>query len=1347
MKLSIKNKLIAGFLITMLIFLSATIYMADKFQGINLSLNKLVNFSSQKIRLSNEIMIEVLNAGRHEKNILIEKDALKKEDYKRKIDTSLEIIDKKYAELQLLIDENGMRIASKFHILWDNYKPVLDSIISLCLINETQQALELSIGKGQKTRDESLVILNQLIEKNKEDMVRDKAESEKVYNTTISIVALLIIISILISITTAYWIIRSIGKRVLFISNEAQKISNREFTHEKIQDEADDELTVILNSLIDINESFKEVADNANMVASGNYEIDLVAKSENDVLGKSIQKMMESLHKANVENKKYNWLTTGKNQLSENLISDKNIDDLLTSCITFLSNYIQANIGAMYLSDENNESMMLVGKYAFSESQKQTFAFGEGLIGQVAKEQKPILVSGFKDTDVRIVSTVMDTKPNHLFISPVVFEGKTLGVVELGKISAFTETEKEFILSCMESIGVVINSTIAKEKINKLLAESNERGIQLANAKHEIEQQLEGLNEVALVSITDIHGNITYVNDRFVKVSKYEREELIGKNHRILKSGRQPDGLFVGMWKAISAGRIWSGEITNKAKDGTFYWVDTTIIPILNLEGKLERFLSVRFDITKNKEQQEMLKQLNEELREQQEELKQLNEELEEQAQNLKQQQEELQTANEELEEQTQALEQKNKEVEKARYEIEHQARQIELSSKYKSEFLANMSHELRTPLNSLLILSRDLAENKSKNLTEDQVESAEIIYKGGNDLLALINEVLDLSKIEAGKMSLNIEPVNIKQFSEDLYKTFKRHTEQKGLSFHVDLSDKLPVRINTDTQRLNQILKNLISNAIKFTDKGSVSLKFELQEQDKLRISVADTGVGIPQDKQKIIFEAFQQAEGGTSRKYGGTGLGLSISRELAKLLGGEITLQSKSNEGSVFTLIIPLELKDSELNEPRKIQEEKSSAKHEIKKADAPKPVLSHSLIDDDRDNIDEKDKIILIIEDDVKFAEILKKQAKQKGFKCLAASSGEEGLMLAKKHLPHAIILDLVLPGISGHNVLTELKSETTTRHIPVHIVSVEERSLDLIKEGAIEFLTKPVYKEQLDEAFNRIEGFILRKVKNLLIVEDDDNARKAIKKLIGNGDVKCLEAATGKEALDILETETVDCIILDLGLPDISGFEIIKQIKSKREKNTPPIIVYTGRELSKEENSELQKYAESIIIKGVKSEERLLDETALFLHRTINNLPESKQEIISNLYDKEKVFQNKKILLVDDDMRNLFALSKILKEKSMEVIKAENGLVALELLEKNPDIDMVLMDIMMPEMDGYEAMRRIRAQEKYEDLPIIAITAKAMKEDKQKCLDAGANDYIPKPVDVQRLLSLMRVWLSK
>jgi CheY-like chemotaxis protein/signal transduction histidine kinase len=727
----------------------------------------------------------------------------------------------------------------------------------------------------------------------------------------------------------------------------------------------------------------------------------------------------------------------------------------------------------------------------------------------------------------------------------------------------------------------------------------------------------------------------------------------------------------------------------------------------------------------------------------QQEELRQLNEELEQQAQNLKQQQEELQMTNEELEEQTQSLEEKNKEVEASKNDIEQKTKQLEISSKYKSEFLANMSHELRTPLNSLLILSKDLSENRKKNLDDVQVESAEIIYKSGHDLLVLINEVLDLSKIEAGKMSINIEKIALKNFTDNLLRDFRHQAQQKGLELICKLGTDLPEFIHTDAQRLNQILKNLLSNAIKFTEKGSVTIRIDRNTETTLNISVTDTGIGIPEDKQTAIFEAFQQAEGGTSRKYGGTGLGLSISRELAKLLEAEIKLSSELNQGSTFSLIIPLEIHP----------EQESVSTVTVKpvlytpRSENDATFLNYSTIEDDRNTINSDDKVVLIIEDDRNFASILLKQANKKGFKCLSAASGEDGLLLASKYKPQAIILDMGLPGIKGQQVLHELKVNPSVRHIPVHIISANDRSLEPIREGAVEYLMKPISKDGLEEAFNRIENFVNRKIKNLLIIEDNENSRKAMKILIGTGDVKCFEAATGKEALELYEQNDIDCIILDIGLPDMSGFDLIQKLEYIKGHNMPPIIVYTGKELTKEENDLLHKYAESIIIKGIKSEERLLDETALFLHRTISNLPKSKQMIINNLYDKEAIFHSKKILLVDDDMRNVFALSKILQERGMEVIKSENGKKALEMLDTHADIDLVLMDIMMPEMDGYEAMKRIRSQVKFRNLPVIALTAKAMKDDKQKCIDAGANDYITKPIDVERLLSLMRVWLSK
>jgi len=1067
---------------------------------------------------------------------------------------------------------------------------------------------------------------------------------------------------------------------------------------------------------------------------------------------------LKTLKRSEEETTSKNWLLTGNTELNEKLIGDKSLEELANNTISFLCTYLKAQIGAAYLFNKKESALILNGRYAFSSATdtKEKFMLNEGLIGQAAHEQKQISLTDVTEEHIRITSSVVNAKPKQLLIIPFLFEGKTMGVVEIGRLTDFNEIEKEFINASMNSIAIAVNTAFNQEALRELLEKIQAQKGEMEISALEIEQQLHSLNQAAILSIADANGNIIYANDNFCKISKYSREELVGNNHRMLKSGKQPDGLFIGMWKSISSGRTWKGEIVNKAKDGTFYWVDTTIAPFKGVDGKIEKYLAIRFDITNTKNQVEELAKQGEELQTQQEELKQMNEELEEQAQNLKQQQEELQMTNEELEEQTQSLEAKNLEVQASKKDLEQKTKQLEISSRYKSEFLANMSHELRTPLNSLLILSKDLSENRNKNLDSIQVESAEIIYKSGCDLLVLINEVLDLSKIEAGKMAINIESVSLKSFANELTREFKHQAEQKGLMLNANLEKELPEFIRTDSQRLNQILKNLLSNAIKFTEKGSVSINIDRNTESTIIISVADTGIGIVEHKQQAIFEAFQQAEGGTSRKYGGTGLGLSISRELAKLLGGDIKLSSKLNEGSVFSLIIPLEINQEVEQESTNTPDlsTQRAASYPERKSSLYKPHLSNELkylnypsIEDDRETITSDDKIVLIIEDDLKFATIILKQANKKGFKCLSAATGEDGLARALKYNPQAIILDMILPGINGHAVLLELKANPSLRHIPVHIISAKERSLEPIREGAIEYLMKPVAKEDLEEAFNRIENFVNRKIKNLLIIEDNENSRKAMRILIGNGDVQCFEAETGNDALALYEQNYIDCIILDIGLPDMSGFELIQKLEKIKDHNLPPIIVYTGKELTKEENNELEKYAESIIIKGVRSEERLLDETALFLHRTISNLPKSKEVIINRLHDKEAVLNAKKILLVDDDMRNLFALSKVLKERGMEIIKAENGKNALEMLELHPEIDLVLMDIMMPEMDGYEAMKQIRSQVKFKNLPLIALTAKAMKDDKQKCINAGANDYITKPIDVERLLSLMRVWLSK
>ncbi|PAX58407.1 response regulator [Brunnivagina elsteri] len=710
---------------------------------------------------------------------------------------------------------------------------------------------------------------------------------------------------------------------------------------------------------------------------------------------------------------------------------------------------------------------------------------------------------------------------------------------------------------------------------------------------------------------------------------------------------------------------------------------------------------------------------------------------LKNQQEELKHSNEELQKLNEKLEEKAELLEQQKQEIELARQDLEEKAKQLAVSSKYKSEFLANMSHELRTPLNSLLILARLLADNGGGNLTEKQVEYSRTIYAAGTDLLELINEILDLAKIESGTLSLDIEQVTLTDLQMSLERNFQQIAEGKGLKFKIELDTQLPKSITTDIKRLQQILKNLLANAFKFTEQGNVTLKIGVAPENMINFAVSDTGIGIPTDKHKVIFEAFQQADGSTSRKYGGTGLGLSISRELAQLLGGRIELTSKLNQGSIFTLVLPQLLVQTEAVEI--IRQGKVSPIIESPL------ILYQSEIPDDRDIIQLEDRILLIIEDDDKFARILLEMAREQGFKAIVALRGKQGLALAKKFQPDAITLDVNMPGMDGWTVLDILKRDPETRHIPVHIMSIDDREQRGLNFGAIAYLQKPISKEVLTEKLTEIKGFVERKVKNLLVIEDDLMQANSIIELIGNGDVQSTSVGTGAEALSFLQANQVDCIVLDLGLPDINGFELIEQIKQQPSLIKIPIIVYTGKELSQKEETKLRRLTETIIIKNVRSPERLFDETALFLHRVQANLPQVKQKILESLCTFDPVLADKKILIVDDDVRNIFALTSLLEGYEMQVFFAENGRDGVEVLQANPDINIVLMDIMMPEMDGYETTRNLRKQTQFKTLPIIALTAKAMQGDKEKCIEVGASDYITKPVDTEQLISLLRVWL--
>ncbi|MCF8347410.1 MAG: response regulator [Bacteroidales bacterium] len=765
------------------------------------------------------------------------------------------------------------------------------------------------------------------------------------------------------------------------------------------------------------------------------------------------------------------------------------------------------------------------------------------------------------------------------------------------------------------------------------------------------------------------------------------------------------------------------------------------------------------------KELLETTQQQAEELAVQQEELRTTNAELEEQTQLLREneaklqaQQEELRVTNEELEERTHDLEiQRNEvmrnsvELEKAKSVVEQKAREVEIASKYKSEFLANMSHELRTPLNSLLILSKDLSENRGKNLTNNQIESARIIYSSGNELLNLINDILDLSKIEAGKMIVNPEPISIEDLEADITGLFKPVAEQKKLYLKTEISASPEATFYNDRQKIHQILKNLVSNALKFTSTGGVTINFKYagEKSEQLCITVTDTGIGIPAEKQAEIFEAFKQVDGSISRNYGGTGLGLSISRELVRLLRGAITVKSEPQAGSSFVVCIPANFDSADEAETPVVSTPQISRIEEVKPEFVAPVVEKYDddlvFIQDDREELEKGDQVILIIEDDMILAADLQKKCHEAGFKVLVSGSGENGLFLTEKYRPDAIILDIMLPGIDGYKVLEALKENPETRHIPVQMMSSLDPDSSMFRKWAIGYLTKPLKQVDIDAALDKIAVHINKNVKDLLIIEDDEDNSILISKMLGGKDVNLSLTGSGKKALELIGNNNYDCVVLDLGLHDMSGIELVKKINTKYKKKLPPIIVYTARELTKEETKELQRYTKSIIIKGTMSDGRLLDETALFLHRVVDDMSESKKKIIKRLYNKEAVFENKTVLVVDDDMRNVFALTRILEDRHLKVIEAENGIIALDRLAKNPDIDIILMDVMMPEMDGLTAIRRIRAQEKYRNLPIIVLTAKAMKEDRIKAIEAGANDYLAKPVDNEKLLSLMRVWL--
>ncbi|MEK8017070.1 MAG: response regulator [Candidatus Parabeggiatoa sp.] len=1027
-------------------------------------------------------------------------------------------------------------------------------------------------------------------------------------------------------------------------------------------------------ALYQLGQVVEDIVQVSQGLAEGAEGVTPQAKYQGDFI--QIKNALESattkLAEATAKNAEQYWLKTGQTRLNDHIRGELEIVKLAKNIISFLTTYVEAQVGLFYLIKETKQQpyLHIIASYAYTTSDNipDKFLLGEGLVGQAALEQKTLFRTQRPEEYTHIIqSGLSQAVPRYVMLMPFLYDNQIKGVIEIGSSKALTVLRQQFLEQMMPSIGIAINTAQSRTRQQALLEQSQRQTEELQTQSEELQTQQEELQQI---------------NEEL----QNQREELETKQ--------------------------------------------------AELQQRNEELQS----------QSEELQSQSEELQTQQEELKQTNEALEERTKELEAQTDDIQQKN-------RALEHSQVEMETARAAIEIKANELELASQYKSEFLANMSHELRTPLNSLLILAQLLGNNKSGNLTDKQVSYAQTIQSAGSDLLTLINDILDLSKVEAGKMEVNIEAVSLSDLMETLEQKFSPLTQEKGLAFHIHQADNLPALLQTDAQRLKQILNNLLSNAFKFTTEGEIKLSLN-PKSDWIAISVIDTGIGIPQDKQQQIFEAFQQVDGTTSRRYGGTGLGLSISRQLARLLGGEITLHSEEGSGSTFTLSLPQTLPlPTTVSQPSNIVDQATAS---------PKPKIietarieSHvvpqeapSEIKDDRASLTPEDKTLLIIEDDRQFSNIIIDLGREKGFKCLLAEDGRIGLQLAQEYHPHAIILDIGLPSLDGWTVMEKLKDNPETRHILVHFISAgDKKTLDATKMGAIGFLQKPVNIEQLGEVFKKIEHFINKAVKEVLVIVDNEPHQQKILELVGGDNIEITVAMTRATALGHLRERFFDCIIFDIEIENGSGGQLLNKMQQEEGLCQTPVIVYADRELTPEEEALLLQCSDHLPVKTVQSSERLLDEATLFLHQVEAHLPTPKRQMLRMVHDKESILTHKKVLIVDDDVRNVFALATVLEEKNMEVIAGNNGLEALELLAEQPDISIVLMDIMMPEMDGYEAMRKIRKQPQHRKLPIIALTAKAMKGDKAKCIDAGANDYLSKPVDTDKLISLMRVWLYR
>ncbi len=1099
-----------------------------------------------------------------------------------------------------------------------------------------------------------------------------QADNEE-YLILIEVFSLLgILFSIGLAVFISQKIRRPIGGEPIEIMNITQQVAQGKTD---INFESKNELTGIFSALKDMVSTLNLRVELAQEIARGNWDVKVELLSKEDTFGLALQRMLSQLKDRNdkllqesqeksvalADIEAQNWLKTQIGEVNDMVQGVNDLQQVTQAVIQLLATSLSAGHGVFYILNEKtnqgeDSTLQLLGSYAFSERKNinNQIKLGEGLAGQCALEKQVILLSKVPAQYVQISSALGQHDALTVIAVPIVYENKCLGAFELASFTDFSTIQQDFLRQVGSNLGVVINSVLARQRIDTLLFDTKKQASLL-------------------------------------------------------------------------------------------------------------------------QEQQEELKSANENLVEQTQQLQTSEAE-------LKQQSEELRVSNEELALRQKDLQAKKDKISASEQELGIKAKELMIASKYKSEFLANMSHELRTPLNSLLLLAKGLADNNSGHLDKTEVEDANIIYDGGQSLLTLINDILDLSKVEAGKLNIHIEAVPLELIKSKLLQLFTPLAKNKNLQLDMTIDNDLPNKINTDSQRLEQILRNLLSNAIKFTEMGAVTInvthptendKFrhpELNSNNCLAIAVTDTGIGISEEKMQAIFEAFQQEDGSTSRKYGGTGLGLTIARELSHLLGGEIQLSSQIGKGSCFTLFIPLTLteqtpvsvlplKNKDLpaimaNLSNNISVNKNTNKLEYQTSTTPEEIdkALRKFIEDDRFNLAQGDKTLLIIDDDKIFAKILRDYSRKTGYKCLVAGDGRSGIYLAQQYQPNGIILDLMLPDIDGHQVLEQLKSNSKTQHIPVEIISAHsDNRSEALAGGAIGLQTKPVSREQLQQVLSEIENLSKAKIRQLLVVEDNDHHRKATQKLLENIGLKVNSVAQGKKACQEILTGKYDCVILDIDLPDISGFDVLKHINDSEMRPLPAIIIYTGKELSNQEQTLLEQYNSTIVIKGTGSAERLLDDISLFLHdieeKYSKKMTAKDKKTMRLLHDEEAILQGRKILLTDDDMRNTYALSKQLIDIGCDVEMANNGQEALDLLNEHNDFELILMDTMMPIVDGNQATKKIRQMKHYKDIPIIALTAKTMPEDRDLALQAGASEYLTKPVDFEKLVSILRIWLFK